>query len=719
MKKLMLSSLVFVVTVMISVTVFAQSYNITEYCGENGLIDRNQAPQFEKGDVLNVKNDITQAMRPEDNRILSQGITINGNGHTLDGNGYGGFIMEKYDSGSIDGIKSQINNATITNHGAYINQFAISVGGSYSELTLKNVNIIDNYNNSIIVDGGAIVNIIADGKDVEIYNNGSGIKVDEYSELNLKGGNILLADDISLLGYATNSSKLSSYGQFSGEGDLDNTGTINLYNSNEDFTGYLYVRKGTIRLGVKTIVEEGDSYDILGGYFNNATEHFYENGTLDAANGVIDDISMQKLGIEGNMKINMDVDLEGQESDYFDIQDVWHEEDGSKITLNKINVMTDTEEQTTTIEVANSNSNAKDYIHKSVDTVFGPMYGYKVSFEEAPSPVLRATGGSNDSPTTGNVLVFERLDIVNPEILQGLVSVAGTNVSQEEVFDTVFNNAGNYTFFQKQGTSAGDVEDRAAPTLWVKAFGSQEDVDLDKYTKVKTNYYGAVVGLDCDRQYTNNFDATYGIFASYVGGELKDEDNDNKVKQQGGYLGLRANWYIGKLFINGILDYGMLSNSADTTSDSNDFNSNVIGLAARVGYNFEIAKRSFTIQPSLGVTGKYIITDDFETIVKSGDKLKEELADIKNVTIEPGLKLAKTLGKCWILTGEGKYVIENYDGTSKVDELVLPDTTYGNYANLGLGIEKIWGYTIAHLKVNKTFGGRDGFVINAGVEFKF
>lgn len=385
--------------------------------------------------------------------------------------------------------------------------------------------------------------------------------------------------------------------------------------------------------------------------------------------------------------------------------------------LNNINVLTDSEEQTTTIEVANSA--AKDYIHKSVDTVFGPIYGYKVSFEEEPSPVLRATGGSNDSPTTGNVLVFERLDIVNPEILQGLVSVAGTSVSQEEVFDTVFNNAGNYTFFQKQGTSAGDVEDRAAPTLWVKAFGSQEDVDLDKYTKVKTNYYGAVVGLDCDRQYTDNFDATYGIFASYVGGELKDEDYDNKVKQQGGYIGLRANWYVGKLFINGILDYGMLSNSADTTSDSNDFNSSVIGLAARVGYNFEVAKRSFTIQPSLGVTGKYILTEDFDTIVHGGMKVEEKIDDIKNITIEPGLKLAKTLGKCWILTGEGKYVIENYDGKAKANEIVLPDTTYDNYANLGLGIEKIWGYTIAHLKVNKTFGGRDGFVINAGVEFKF
>ena len=85
---------------------------------------------------------------------------------------------------------------------------------------------------------------------------------------------------------------------------------------------------------------------------------------------------------------------------------------------------------------------------------------------------------------------------------------------------------------------------------------------------------------------------------------MKDEDwsdseGDFKVKQNGGYIGLRGNWYVGKLFINGIVDYGMLKNDADNPYKSNDFNSSVIGLAARVGYNFEVAKRRFTIQPNL------------------------------------------------------------------------------------------------------------------------
>ena len=97
--------------------------------------------------------------------------------------------------------------------------------------------------------------------------------------------------------------------------------------------------------------------------------------------------------------------------------------------------------------------------------------------------------------------------------------------------------------------------------------------------------------------------------------------------------------------------------------------------------------------------------------------------DVTNITVEPGLKLALNLGKCWILSGEGKYVIENFSGDTKVKgedlDFILPDTSYKNYTNVGLGIEKIWGYTVLHVKGNKTFGGRDGFIVNAGIEFKF
>jgi hypothetical protein len=262
------------------------------------------------------------------------------------------------------------------------------------------------------------------------------------------------------------------------------------------------------------------------------------------------------------------------------------------------------------------------------------MYGYKVTISttvyESPDSSNNNPDGGNivtasQDPTIGetedeeeivvegmdygNVLTFQKLkDHYSPEIEQSKVAIAGANISQEEIFDTVLNNAGNFSFFQKQGTSAGDVEDSSAPTLWIKAFGSKEDVDLEDYVTVKTTYYGAMIGVDWERQYSETFDATYGIFGSYIGGELKNDDYTNsKVTQNGAYLGVRANWYFGELskfFVNGIIDYGFINNNSETRTETNDFNSQVIGLAARAGYNFEWANKSFTVQPSFGITGK-------------------------------------------------------------------------------------------------------------------
>ena len=892
MKKLVVGSLLFVLTAMLFTNVFAETKNITEYCGNNGLLLR-RGSQIEHGDVLNIKNDIKQESESTymipDNYILSHGITINGGGHKLDGNGLGGFIMQQYSTG-MD-CDSEINDAKLTN---YIDDNVITVNERYTYddfsygLTLNNVKISSSSKNGVKAKGD-LVNIKLKGCTIEdlggnaIFTEKASLMVDNVKISSVTGYGVSVSSTVARIKNSTieqtGSDAIYSYGanleidnvkisSISGCGVRISSGNVEIENSNiKDVSGSaihitgensqaevenvkiehgsdVYIEGGYAEfknvkissmtgegmeitggaevlvvdcdikdthyeafyvLGGSTVtivttkdftyngssdsnyksvdirssvinflpkdgtsvklssgisgtgsivVGDGERYTgtlVLGGestysgdvemngttiklladskYFDGSN-HTVWDGTLDILNNSSDTINMSSL-TGSTLKINLDVNLDNtDESDYINVSSA----DIEKIIINKINVSSDSVEDVTNVEVISSVVGSSTTLASSQKRVFGPIYGYDVYISSTGVPVNEQTGVSVSSgavipsdikvSTTGHILTFSRAqDSYNPDILQGKVAIAGASISQEEVFDTVFNNAGNYTFFQKQGSSAGDVEDRAAPTLWVKAFGSQEDVDLEKYTKVKTTYYGAVVGLDCDRQYSDNFDATYGIFASYVGGELKDEDYGNKVNQSGGYLGVRGNWYIGKLFINGIIDYGMISNSADTSSDSNDFNSSVIGLAARLGYNFEVARRSFTIQPSVGVTGKYILTDDFETEVSSGDKLKEKVDDIQNITIEPGLKLAKNLGKCWILTGEGKYVIENVSGDVKIEsedlELVLPDMSYKNYANVGLGIEKIWGYTVLHLKGNKTFGGRDGFVINAGIEYKF
>ena len=689
--------LLFLTTTIVSNIFASRNLTITEYCGEQGLINRGNDPVL-ADDILNIQNDIvqdtnSQANGPERNKILSKGIVINGKGHTLDGNGYGGFIMEKYDSGSY--AFSEVNDATLTNYGPNMTDFVFNVSG-FSALNLTDVNIINNSAVGVVIGVNSTVDVYAN-KDIYFKANKEPHPQGKSADFVLGGGTLNF--------YPLSGKNIYVDSGITGNGNMEigngeeYTGTLVLGGNNEDFMG------GDVSVNGATIkVAAGATY------FNNAGAHHFYDGKLDMINNVTERASFRVL-YGSEMKFDFDVDLENWKGDELNVESTQIE----SIVLNKINVISDSQQDKTVVFVIRPGLSDFVTLNDNQKKVFGPIYAYDVAYDLAETDNTSGTVG-------GKQLIFTRAKsglMHNPEVLQSKVAVAGVSVSQEEVFDTVFNNAGNYSFFQKQGSSAGDVEDRAAPTLWVKTFGSQEDVDLNDYTKIETTYYGAMAGLDFDRQYSDLFDATYGIFASYIGGELKDGDYENKVKQNGGYFGLRANWYIGKLFVNAIADYGVMSNTADTNSDSEDFNAQVIGLAARLGYNFEVINKSFTVQPSVGVTGKYMITDDFDMITNGNIKVHEKIDDISNITVEPGLKLVKNLGKCWILSAEGKYVVEEVNGDIKVNDILLPEMSYDNYANVGLGIEKIWGYTVLHLKGNKTFGGRDGIVLNAGIEFKF
>jgi len=313
---------------------------------------------------------------------------------------------------------------------------------------------------------------------------------------------------------------------------------------------------------------------------------------------------------------------------------------------------------------------------------------------------------------------FAEEEVSSSDLLP-VVGLVNSSILSSEVGNVILDNTGNYTFFKKQGSSSGDVEDRYGATMYIKGFGGQEKLDLKDLDSIdfETTYYGAVVGLDWDRQYTDNFDATYGLFISYAGSEIKDKDFDsNKVKQNAGFAGLRGIWYIGKLFFGAVADYGFIQNKIEADGESSDdYNTQSIGFSAKAGYNFEVAKRSFTIQPNVVFNASYLIQEDIKI---GGSEIESD--DILDMAAAPGLKLAKTLGKCWILSAEGKYVFVFPNGICKDGSIEThSEGYYKDYVSCGLGIEKIWGYTVLHVKGHKTFCGRDGYIVNAGIEFKF
>ena len=107
MKKLIVGSFAFVLTLMLCTNVFARNLNITEFNGEEGLLDRAESDSVGSGDVLYIKNYIQQSSSTH-NDILSKGIKIIGDGEmsgtsaettvggqrvTIDGGRRDGFYM--------------------------------------------------------------------------------------------------------------------------------------------------------------------------------------------------------------------------------------------------------------------------------------------------------------------------------------------------------------------------------------------------------------------------------------------------------------------------------------------------------------------------------------------------------------------------------------------------------------------------------------------------
>ncbi|MBO7611652.1 MAG: hypothetical protein J6T23_05520, partial [Elusimicrobia bacterium] len=162
-----------------------------------------------------------------------------------------------------------------------------------------------------------------------------------------------------------------------------NAGTINLGGEENDrFEGSLIVDGGTINLLTDAT------------YFNYAKKHSYINGTLNLINDSIDDLNMNSLYLEGTTNLQLDVKLAEIEGDYINVDgmadSVYDEEDQNdyikkaeavtsvndgRFYINKIKIMTDTEEKRTEIPIANITP--QEYINLGVHRAFG-VYEYKV-----------------------------------------------------------------------------------------------------------------------------------------------------------------------------------------------------------------------------------------------------------------------------------------------------------------------------------------------------
>jgi len=398
-----------------------------------------------------------------------------------------------------------------------------------------------------------------------------------------------------------------------------------------------------------------------------------------------------KITINGNLTMAVDADLAAEQMDRIEADTI---EINGSLKVNSIKILADTEDDWVKIPFAPAGtigiSLADNYEVLALD------YDYDVEYNEA-SGKFKFTKKGGKKPED------------NPVNVEAAVSNAATVAVTSALATQVM--ARDVTI--SKGLNSGDAENLST---WVETFGSDDDVKLKHFSgEIDTKFYGVVAGIDSKKFVSENgTEAVYGVYGAYVNGTQKHPGE--KVKQNGGYIGVSAALRKGEIFSNFTLNGGFLNNEATTVWGKDKFDTTVVSLANKTGVDLN-AGEDLTLTPSLYVGYTGIDTESYTN--KAGVRISNKFTNV--ITLSPEVKLTKDMGDG--LDGYAKvaYKFYSYDNNIKADGVLLPEMGAKPYVEYGLGAKKEWAEhdVSSYAEIIRHDGGREGWNVNLGLKLDF
>ena len=459
-----------------------------------------------------------------------------------------------------------------------------------------------------------------------------------------------------------------------------------------------------VNLGENAVVEnadlvlDGPILKIANEDTNLANVNSFEakSGTIDMTNGAARRLVANNLKITGDIKLFVDVDLAQKVMD--NLGDLDESTTTGKVIVDKMILLNDAEENTTNIAFTNTAKDKVDTTVKSAETL---KYRYAVEYDKE----------------TGE-FKFVKSDKNSSQQIAESVGAPSTSVGVQQTQSALNSLLANRNIYIGSGLASGDA---TRPTTWAKAFGSKDSVELKhSYNSIDTQFYGVVGGVDSRTFiYDNGINAVYGIYAAYMGSNQKQ--NSVKVTQDGGYLGVSADFTRNGVFSRFTAHGGYIANEAKTAWGNDKFDIWTASVSNKTGYEIDFGE--YTLKPALYASYMYINTENYTS--KAGAKLKNHTKNVFEVT--PEVKLAKDFGTG--LEGYAKvaYTWNFYQGGKvTADDVLLPKMSVKPYVEYGVGLEKDWSEEewnakdiTSYAEINRHDGGRTGWDINAGLKFQF
>lgn len=686
-----------------------------------------------------------------DNSTLTNNIASTGSGGAIVNDGYDSESTvtisksifsdnsAKYYGGAIynsDTASLYINNSKFTGNGIQSGATVTSYGGAIANLeSAANTTIVNSIftGNKATTAGGAIyndsatLNIIADAGNTTFsgnYANNSlnDIYLNESSTLNLNAGNggkitfgggIVSNDSTNIINinktgtYKTDAST-SNTSPTDGEVVLNGaiTGDTGIIGSNAVANVNLY--GGTLTLGKDS-------------YLNN-TALTLAGGTLNMQNSVASTMSLNSLAVTGNTNIKIDVDLAKLRSD--GITSANPVTSSAKLNISSINVLSDLTGPSVMTRFLESSLAGKDLVTLGVTKAYTPIYAYNVSYNDTTGDLAFSRGGGG-SGGGGDY---------NPAILSSPVSTnVGAYMSQvgnysqildrSELFMSLPYNERVLMRYQNKLAAIGGSDAQPevfSPTflpdenggLWFKQYTTFENVPLNNGGPNVSNVaYGLLVGGDAPMQhFKNGWDGYTTVYVAY-NGSYQNYDQVG-ASQNGGALGITETLYKGNFFTALTASAGDSYGRANTMYGVDNFNTILAGLAWKLGYNIEMARGKFILQPSLLTSYTFAKTFDYTTA--SGVNVTSD--PLNAMQVAPGLKFIYNAKNGWQPYLAANMVFNIMD-TQKfyANDAALPTMSIAPYFEYGAGVQRRWGDRFTGFgQFMLRGGGRNGIALMFG-----
>ena len=681
--------------------------------------------------TTNITSGVTNAV----NTIVQDKLNIS-SGATLDG--AGNVTANVNNEGTMNYADGSVNANTITGNGILNAQGNLTNNGDVSQGTV-NIASGSTFTNS----GTLEVTNTLNNTDSTIANSGeltlAGQNMQNNGTIN-GSGTTNISGSVQNNGTIEQDVEITQSGELTSSADNIKNNILNngVYNITGGTIANAITGSGDLNLGSNMMLTStitGNNINLNNGILSFAQSADISGATLSAnggsinlQNGAVQNTNLGNLILNSDLNLMLDGSFADKELDTITANSFTNN-GGHSINISNILLSTPTKDMAFSISPLGSGMNdtvstalAGAIQYTGGEIVYSPIYKYSAKYDPdmAMLNFNRVGGGGYDS--------------YNPGVFAGAVAAQlGGYLTQLNSYDEAFRNMDMYMLMTQEQRQAMKMRNKYAaasadsnivfdPTItqyenkagWFRPYATFEKVDLKGGPTVSNVAYGSFFGAESEMyDLGHGWDGIWGVYGGYNGSHQSYDGVG--IYQNGGTLGAIGMAYKGNFFTGLTANVGANSGEASTMFGQDNFTLLMSGVASKSGYNWELAKGKFIIQPNFLISYSYVNTFNY----RDAQGVGIESDPLHAIQIEPGIKLIGNLKNGWQPYASVSMVWNIMDKTQfQANYVSLPELSVKPFVKYGVGVRKSWGERFTgFFQTYFTNGGRNGVGLQLGLRF--